>query len=84
MSDFELKVKEVNEIIKELFDFNEYETQFKHINDLFTNLITKNSLKYFINLLEFYSRCRPHQHNVSTELTKCIYSCYPEEINQIQ
>ena len=47
-------------------------------------LDTKHNLNYFIKILEFYSRCRPHQHNVSTELSKCIYSCYPEQINQIQ
>ena len=67
MSDLESKMKEANECHKELFNFNGDETQLEHIKELFTNDIrnSKNRPKYFIDLLDFYSKRRPHQHNVS-------------------
>ena len=78
----ETKLKEEYETIKELFNFNRDEIQFKHLKDNYTNLIrdTKNGSKYFIALLEYFSRWRPHQHNVSKELVKCVYSCFPKQI----
>ena len=43
----ETKLKEENEFIKELFNFNGDEAQFKHIKELFTNYIrnSKNGPK---------------------------------------
>ena len=78
MSDIKSKLKKENEFIKQLFNINGGETQFK---DLFTRYITntKKGPKYLIKLLDFYSKCRPHQQNVSKELIECIYSCFPEK-----
>ena len=80
----EMKLKEENENNKELFNFSGF--QLKHMKELFTNYIrnSKNGLNYFISFLDFYSKCRPHQHTVSKELVECIYSCFSEEIEEIK
>ena len=82
MSEIETKLKEENEFIKELFNFNGNEAQLKNLKEMITN--KQNSPNYFIQLLEYYSKCRPNHHNVSRELTECIYSCFQEQINEIQ
>ena len=86
MSEYESKLKEENVNIKELFNFNGYEVQFKHIKELFPNYIrkSKNDPDYFVNFLEFYSHCRPNQYSLSKELVECVYSFFPEQINEIQ
>ena len=87
MNDIEWELKEVNEYIKELFNFNGGETQLKHFKETFTNYIndSNNGPNYFIKLLDFYSQCRPHQckpqHNVSKELIECVSSSFPEQNN---
>ena len=78
----ESKLKEENENIKELFNFNGDEKTLKHIKEMITN--SKNSPFYFINLLEIFSKSRPHQHNVCKELVNSIYSCFTERSNKIQ
>ena len=87
MCEIELKLNEENENIKELFNFKGEETDFKQLEELFTNYINKNSTNgsnYFIRFLEHYSKCRPHQHAISKELIEYVYSCLPEQINEIQ
>ena len=86
MSETESKLKEENELIKKLFNFIGGEVQLKYLKDVFASFIknSKNGLNYFIDLLDYYSRCRPHQHNVSKELIECVYSSFPEQINEIQ
>ena len=86
MSDLESKIKEENEHIKELFNFNGDETQLKSLKELFTKFIlnSNNGPNYFLKLLEHYSLCRPHEHHISRELIECVYSCFPEQINEIQ
>ena len=90
MSNFESKLKEASEKelkhFKELFNFDGSEAQLQHLKELFTNFM-RNSMfhpSYFINFLNFYSKCRPNQHHICRELVKCVYSCFPEQINEIQ
>ena len=82
MSENESKLKEENEFIKELLNFNGGETRLKHLKEMITN--NQNGPNYFISFLDHYSKCRPNQHHVSKELIKCVYSCFPEQINKIQ
>ena len=86
MCDLESKVKEENENIKELLSSNGNNAQFKYIKEVFSNFIksSKNDSFYFINLLNFYSKCRPHQHNISKKLIECAHSCFLEQFNEIQ
>ena len=63
MSEFELKLKEENENIQKLFNFNGCETQLTYLKDIIKN--SKNDSRYFVDLLEFYTRCRPHQPHIS-------------------
>ena len=86
MSNVLLKIKEENEFIKKLFDFNGVETHYQHPKTYFLSLIqnSKNDPKYFVDLLKHYSKCRPHQQLVSKELVGCVYSCFPEQTNEIQ
>ena len=81
MSGFELKLKEENENIKGLF--NSDRDEIKEIFPIFIRN-SKNDSKYFINLMQQFSTCRPHKHHVSRELIECVYSCFPEQINEIQ
>ena len=86
MCEFESIIKEDNEIIKQLFNFSGCEVELKHLKELFTNNISnsKNGSNYFIDLLELYSKSRPHQQCVPKELIECVYSCFPEQKNEIQ
>ena len=86
MSEINSKLKEENGLIKGFFDFNVENTQLKHLKEVFTNYIrnSKNDPKYFISFFDFYTWCRPNQHSVSKALLECIYSCFPEQINEIQ
>ena len=86
MSEVEVKLKEQNEIYKELYNYNGGEDQLKHLKEVFTNFIknSNNESYVFISLLDFYSKCRPWQHRVSKELVECIYSCFPEQIDDVQ
>ena len=86
MSEIESKLNEENENIKELFSFNGGKSQLKHIKEHFIDFIknSNNGSNYFIELLYHYSKCRPHQQHVSKELVECFYSCFPEQINEIQ
>ena len=83
MSEIESKLKEQNEYIKELFNFDAGEAELKHIKELFTNYI-KNDTNDFILFLVFYSKCRPHHHVVSKSFIECVYSCFPDQIIEIQ
>ena len=82
MCNFESKLKEENEFYKELFNFNGGEKQLKLIKEDIND--SKNDPKYFIELLNFYSKRRPPQQHISRELVECIYSCFPEQIDEIQ
>ena len=86
MKKSESKLKEENEIITELFNFDGDETRLKHLKEIFTNFIAKSEhdLNYFILFLQYYSKHRPHQRHVSKELVECIYSCFSEEIEEIK
>ena len=81
MSEIDSKLKEENEFYKELFNFNGSETQLKHLKEMIKN--PENGPNYYIDLLDHYSKCRPNQHNISKELVECVYSCFPEQINDI-
>ena len=80
------KLKEENEFLKELFNYNYNETPLEHLKEILSNLIknSKNDSKYFFDLLEFYSLCRPYQQRVTRELIECVYSCFPEQLDEIQ
>ena len=82
MSEIESKLKEENEIIKEFFDFNGDQKQLSHIKDYIKN--SKNGPIYFIRLFDYYSKIRSHQTDVSKELVEYAYSCFPEQIHEIQ
>ena len=86
MSDIQSKLKEENEFIKELMNFYDNEIPLKRFEEGFTNFIknSKNDLKFFIDLLDFYSTYRPHQHGISKELVECVCSCFPEQTTEIQ
>ena len=86
MSFIESKLKKENENYKKLFDFNGNETQLKHLKEFFINYIknSKNDSIYFIKLLNFYAKCRPHLHSASRELVECVHSCFLEQIDEIQ
>ena len=82
MSEIETKPKEENDFNKELFNLNLDKVSLTHIKEMIK--MSKNGPKYFIDLFDHYSKCRPHQHNVCKELVDCVYSCFPEQINEIQ
>ena len=65
--------------------FNGDKAQLKHLKEFFRTFIihSKQGPNYFIGLLE-YSKCRPHQQDISKELVECLYFCFPEQINEIQ
>ena len=74
----------MNQVIKELFNFNGDETQLQHLKQIFTNYLRanlKNGPKYFINLLKYYSEWRPRQQHVSKELVQCVFDSFPPEIH---
>ena len=73
-------LKEENEIVKEIFNSIGDETQLKHLIEIFTKYIQKDSRNgpnYFIQFLEHYSLCRPHQHHVSKQLMNCVNAYFP-------
>ena len=86
MSEIESKLKEEGGIIKEVLNFNGDESQLKHIKEIFTNYVknSKNDLHYFPRFIDYYSLCRPNQQDFSRELVGCLYSCFPERIDEIQ
>ena len=86
MSDFESKLKEENELIKELFNFNGDETRHQHLKEILTNYIrnSNNGSNFFIAFIDFYSKCRPRQQHVFRELVECACSCFQEQINDIK
>ena len=69
-----------------IFKFNGGDPQLKHLKEVFTHIInnSKKGPNEFIDLVNFYSRCRPNQHNISRELIECIYSSFTEQIDEIQ
>ena len=82
MNEIISKLNEENEFIRELFNLNGDETQLQQIKDIIQN--SDNGPYYFIKLFDHYSFCRPNYHNISKALVECIYSCFPEQINEIQ
>ena len=88
MSDFESKIKEANELIKEIFNPNGSQTQLKHIIEVFINLIKiathnvghitivfpKNSLNVFI----LVSQNKPMRFNKTSKETEIFsnLSCF--------
>ena len=74
------------EFLKDLFNFHGDETQLQYIKELFTNYLrnSKNAAKHIISLLGYFSRCRPPQPRASKELVEYVYSCFPEQKNEIQ
>ena len=81
MSNFDSKVKEENENIKELFNFNGDETQLKHIQEIIKK--NESGYNYSIQLIEFYTICRPRQIPFSKQLVEYVFSCFPEHVNEI-
>ena len=75
----EANLKEENESIKRLFNGNI--TQINQFKEKIKN--SKNGQLYFIGLLNHYSFDRPHQHNLSKELVNYVFSCFPEQINDV-
>ena len=86
MSGIISKLREENELVKELLEFNGSETHIQHLKDIFTKFIkiSKIGSNYFINFLNHYSICRLHHHVVSGELVECVYSSFPEQIDEIK
>ena len=86
MSDIESKLNQENEFLKELFNSDSNKSKLNHLKELFTDFVknSENGPNYFVHFLDHYSKYRPHQHDVSKELVECIYSCFPEQINEIQ
>ena len=86
MTHNESKLQKENKFITELININGDEKQLQHFKEVFTDFIinSQNVPKYFVDLLDHYSFCRPHQRHVSKELMGCVYSCFPEKINEIQ
>ena len=85
LNDLEFLKKE-NEIIQEFFNSNDEETHLKRIKEVLTNYVQKNlqnGSSYFIQFLDYFSKCRTHQQQFFTELIHCIISCYPEEADEI-
>ena len=77
----------MNEIeLKKIFDFNGDEANHKDLKEIFASFIksSKNDSKFFIKLLDYYSKCRPHHQNFSKELVECVYFCFPEQITEIK
>ena len=62
------------------------ESQFKHLKEVFLQFIKNFKIDSidFINFINFYSQCRPLQYNISRELVGLVYSCFPEQIQEIQ
>ena len=77
----DLRLKEENSMIKELFNFNVNELQMKHLIEIIQNL---NGSNYFIQIMSIFSSSRPNQPNVSKKLIECVCSYFPEQINEIQ
>ena len=88
MNQIDQSLKEEYQFIKELFNFDDHETQLQDLKTIFTNFMKSSSSKYsrnyFILLLDFYCRCRVNQHHVAKALLECIYSFFPDQINEIQ
>ena len=82
MSETEFKLKEENKFIKELFNSNGDETQFKHIKEMIQHSIISST--FVIKLLDIFSKYRPHHHNISKQLIECVYSRFPGQIDEIQ
>ena len=82
MSEIELKLKKESENIKKLF--NGDEMQLKRIKEIMTNSKTEFNFSKFVEFHGLYSKCRPHQHNVSKELIEYACSCFPEQKNEFQ
>ena len=78
----ESKLREESEYIKELFGFKDNETKIKNIKEMIKK--SKNSPYYFINLIDVFSKYRQHSHSLSKELIDCVFSCFPEQINELQ
>ena len=85
MSDAASHLKEENERIKELFNFNGDEAQLKHLNEDFANLLNDSEIGayYYFSLLDYYSNHRENK-QVSKELVDCSCSCFPEVVDDIQ
>ena len=79
-------LKREREFITRLFQFSCEETELQELLKFFTNYIktTKADPIYFILLLDYYSHCRPKQRNISKELFFCLYSCFPDNQEEIQ
>ena len=86
MSEIELKFKEENKFINELFGLHEDGSCLKNLNENFVHILnnSKSDPKYFIGLLNYFSKCRPTQQHITKELIECVYSCFPLQINEIQ
>ena len=61
----------------------EIELQLKYFKEMIQKN-SKNCLNYFIDFLDFYSKCRPHQQHFLKELIKCVYTSFTEQITEIQ
>ena len=86
MSDFESKLKEENETIKKIFNFNGDETQLQNLTEVLINYFknSKNDLNFFITFVDFYSKCRPNQQFVSKELIEFVHCYFHGQFNEIQ
>ena len=81
-NEIEAKLKQDNELFQELFSFNGVKDKLNHVKEMMKN--SEKDPHFCMNLLDFYSLCRPNQQGVSKELIEFILSCFPEQINEIQ
>ena len=80
-------IERENEFIKTLFNFSLF--QEKNSADRINKILSfiknsKNGPNYFINLLEYYSLCRPQNLDISKLFVKCIFFCFLETTEQIK
>ena len=82
MSEIVLKFQKWNENIKDFFNFDGIETQPTHLKEFIQN--SENAPQDFIDFLDIYSQCRTPRRHVTQELVECVYSYFPEQMNEIQ
>ena len=78
-------IERENEFIKTLFNFTTL--QEKNYSDRITKIVSflqnsKNGPNYFIQLIDYYSLCRPQHSDLSKLFIKCIFFCFLETTEQ--
>ena len=78
----ESRLNKENENIKKLFNFNRDEATLNQIKETIQH--SESGPQYLINLLEYYSKCRPHEHDVCKELVEYVFSLFNERTNEFE